>query len=141
MNLTFYLKLYLLTVPVFFAIDMVWLGWIAVAFYQQQIGHLLAESVNWGAALAFYLLYIAGILLCAVIPGLRRASARHTLGLAATFGFFTYLTYDLTNMATLPDWPLALVLIDTLWGVTLCTLVAGLSYLIGKRLTRTVPKA
>jgi len=136
MRMGFHIKLYLLTVPVFFAVDMVWLGWIAVDFYQQQIGHLLAAEVNWAAALAFYFLYILGILIFAVVPGLKRRSLMHTLTMAPAFGFFTYATYELTNMATLPDWPLKLVLIDTLWGMTLCTAVASLSFGIGRWLRR-----
>ncbi|MBK5967393.1 MULTISPECIES: DUF2177 family protein [Thiorhodovibrio] len=136
MSPVFLIKLYLLTVPVFFAVDMVWLGWLAADFYQQQIGHLLSEQVNWAAALAFYLLYIVGILMFAVVPGLRRQSLVHTLAMAPAFGLFTYATYELTNMATLPDWPLNLVLIDTLWGMALCTMVASLSYLLGRWLQR-----
>lgn len=136
MQLGLLVRLYLLTVPVFFAVDMVWLGWVAADFYQQQIGHLLAAEVNWAAALAFYLLYILGILIFAVVPGLKRRSLAHTLTMAPAFGFFTYATYELTNMATLPDWPLKLVLVDTLWGVVLCTSVASLSFGIGRWLQR-----
>ncbi|WPL19838.1 putative membrane protein [Thiorhodovibrio winogradskyi] len=136
MKSSFYLKLYLLTVPVFFAVDMLWLGWIAVDYYQQQIGHLLARQINWAAALAFYFTYIAGILLFAVLPGLKRRSLVHAATMASAFGFFTYITYELTNMATLPKWPLELVMVDTLWGMALCTSVASLSYLIGRWLQR-----
>ncbi|EIC22503.1 DUF2177 family protein [Thiorhodovibrio frisius] len=136
MTVRYYIKLYLLTVPVFFALDMFWLGWLAVDFYQEQIGHLLAGQVNWLAALAFYCIYIAGILIFAVLPGLKRQSLVHAATVAPAFGFFTYSTYELTNMATLPDWPLTLVLVDTLWGMLLCTSVASLSYLIGRWLLR-----
>lgn len=132
MHFAFYAKLYLLTVPVFFALDMLWLGWIAADYYQEQIGQLLSEQINWTAALAFYFIYIAGILIFAVLPGLNRRSLVHTAIMAPAFGFFTYITYELTNMATLPDWPLELVLADTLWGMTLCASVGCLSYLIGR---------
>lgn len=135
----FFIKLYLLTVPIFFLIDMLWLGWIAADVYQEHIGHLLATEVNWAAALAFYLTYIVGILIFAVIPGLNKGSVAHTLTMAAAFGFFTYLTYELTNMATLPDWPFRLVVIDTLWGVILCATVASASHLIGRRLQSEPP--
>lgn len=131
----FYLKLYLLTLPVFFLIDMLWLGIVARPVYQDNLGHLLAERVDWVAAIIFYLIYIAGILIFAVAPGLAADSLRKTLLLAAGFGFFTYATYELTNRATLPNWPLKIVVIDILWGVVLCTLVAMAAYFIGQWLT------
>lgn len=134
MSVRFYLQLYLLTVPLFFAIDMLWLGVVASEFYRQRLGHLLADEVNWAAALTFYLIYIAGILIFAVVPGLRDGALAQTALRAALFGFFTYSTYELTNLATLPDWPLSVVLVDTLWGVLLCTLVATGSYAIGRSL-------
>lgn len=135
----FYIKLYLLTVPVFFLVDLLWLGVVARTYYQDQIGHLLADHVDWTAAISFYLVYILGILLFAVIPGLAAQSLRKTGVAAAGFGFFTYMTYELTNRATLPDWPWEIVLVDTFWGVTLCTIVASAAHLIARRLTRGRP--
>lgn len=110
---------YFLTAAVFFAIDLLWLGLVARDVYARFLGHLLAEEVNWLAALIFYLLFIAGIFIFAIIPGLTRESAVHALVLGALFGFFTYATYDLTNLATLKDWPLGIVFIDIAWGVVL----------------------
>ncbi|RME32920.1 MAG: DUF2177 family protein [Deltaproteobacteria bacterium] len=131
MNL-FDIKLYLLTVPVFFAIDLLWLGVIARNLYQKNLAHLLSPEVNWPAAFCFYLVYIAGILIFAVRPALSAGSLSHALVWGALFGFFTYATYDLTNLATLRDWPLKVVFIDILWGTVLCTLVASASYGIGR---------
>lgn len=123
-----YLKLYLLTVPVFFAVDLLWLGVVAKNLYQKELSHLLGSSVNWSAAALFYLIYIVGIILFAVRPALVDQSLpRAALG-GALFGFFTYATYDLTNLATLRDWPLKVVVVDIAWGVLLCTLVASASY-------------
>ncbi len=130
----FYLKLYLLSVPLFFLLDMLWLGVIARDFYRNHLGHLLADRVDWPAAIIFYLLYIAGILLFAVAPGLAAESLRKTAFLGAAFGFFTYATYELTNRATLPNWPMKIVLVDTLWGMVLCTTVAVGAHLIAKQL-------
>ncbi|AGA89766.1 putative membrane protein [Thioflavicoccus mobilis 8321] len=132
MNMLFYAKLYLLTVPVFFAIDMLWLGLIAKDFYQTNLGYILSPNVNWIAAVAFYLIFIAGILYFAVVPALGEASLGRVLLNGALFGFFTYMTYELTNMATLPDWPLKVVIVDTLWGAVLSASVAIASYLIGR---------
>ena len=130
----FWIKLYLATIPVFFAIDMIWLGYLARDFYQSSLRHLLSPEVNWPAAFIFYFMYIAGILLFAVRPGLEAQSLGKACLWGALFGFFTYATYDLTNLATLQNWPLKVVVVDILWGTTLCTLVAGGSYLIGLRL-------
>lgn len=136
MNAVFYVKLYLLTVPVFFAIDMLWLGLVARRFYGENIGHLMAPSVNWPAALTFYLLFIVGIILFAVVPALRSGSLRTALAWGALFGFFTYATYDLTNLATLRDWPLKVAMADIAWGVVLCSTVAAVSTLLGRWLAR-----
>ncbi|WP_338035808.1 DUF2177 family protein [Halochromatium roseum] len=130
----FYINLYLLTVPLFFLLDMLWLGVVARDFYHGNLSHLLADQVDWVAAIIFYLIYIAGILLFAVLPGLAADSVRKTAVAAAGFGFFTYATYEFTNRATLPDWPIKIVLVDILWGITLCTLVGIAAHFIGKKL-------
>lgn len=132
MNIPFYLKLYALTVPVFFIIDLVWLGVVAKGFYQKNLKYILSPDVNWTAAIVFYLMYIAGILIFAVLPGVAKDSVRHAALWGALFGFFTYATYDLTNLALLKDWPLNIVVVDILWGVVLCTVVATLSFYIAK---------
>lgn len=119
--------LYLLTVPVFFAIDMLWLGLVAKDFYRNQIGFLMGE-VNWVAAIIFYLLYIVGILVFAVLPGIESGSWVKVLVLGAFFGFIAYATYDLTNLAVLKDWPLTVTIIDIVWGGVLTGAVAISSY-------------
>jgi len=132
MNISFYLKLYALTVPVFFIIDLIWLGVVARGFYQKNLKFILSPNVNWTAAIIFYLMYIAGILIFAVVPGVAKDSLRHAALWGALFGFFTYATYDLTNLALLKDWPLNIVIVDIIWGMVLCTIVATLSFYIAK---------
>jgi uncharacterized membrane protein len=132
MTISFYLKLYLLTVPVFFVIDLLWLGVVAKGFYRKNLGYILSPNVNWTAAIVFYLIYIVGILLFAVLPGIAKDSLRHAAVWGALFGFFTYTTYELTNLALLKDWPMNIVFVDILWGVILCSLVATVSFYIGK---------
>lgn len=122
---------YLLTVPVFFAIDILWLGFIGKPVYNKFIGHLLKENVNWGSAIIFYLLFILGILIFAVYPALQQQSLKYAALYGALFGFFTYMTYELTNHAVLKDWPLGIVPIDIIWGTVLSCLVAIGSYYIG----------
>jgi uncharacterized membrane protein len=131
----YYLKLYLLTVPVFFAIDLVWLGLVARNFYQNNLSHLLSPAVNWPAAMSFYLMYIAGIILFAVRPALDEQSLAKAVIWGGLFGFFTYATYDLTNLATLRDWPIKVVVVDIAWGTLLCALVASGSFQIGRWLS------
>lgn len=125
-----YLYLYLATIPAFFIIDMIWLGFVANKFYQSQLGHLLGP-VNWPAAIIFYLIYIVGIIIFAVMPGLEANSWQKALIYGALFGFFCYATYDFTNLATLKDWPLAVVIVDVIWGAVLTGSVATASYFIG----------
>jgi uncharacterized membrane protein len=132
MSIPFYLKLYALTVPVFFVIDILWLGVVAKGFYRKKLGFILSDNVNWAAAAIFYMIYIAGILFFSVRPALANNSWREAALLGALFGFFTYATYDLTNMATIKDWPMAIVLIDILWGVCLCFLVSTASFFMAR---------
>ena len=124
--------LYLLTIPVFFGIDMIWLGFVARGFYRNNLGHLLRPDVNWTAAVIFYLLYILGILLFAVMPALEKNSLRQAVILGGLFGFFAYATYDLTNLATLKDWPVIVVWVDIAWGVVLTASVSAASFFIGR---------
>lgn len=130
-----YFKLYLVSLAAFLAIDMLWLGLVARSFYQQYLGFLMAPSVNWFAAVIFYLLFILGILFFVVIPGLESNSLKATLLRAALFGLITYATYDLTNLATLKDWPALLSIVDMFWGTVLSVLVSYISFMAGKRLT------
>jgi uncharacterized membrane protein len=129
-----YLKLYLVSLAAFFAIDMLWLGLVARSFYQHHLGFLMAPSPNWLAAIIFYLLFVAGLMVFVVLPGLRANSLKTTLLLAALFGLITYATYDLTNLATLKDWPALLSMVDMLWGTVLNILVSYISFVTGKRL-------
>lgn len=130
MTLIQYVYLYLATVPAFFLIDMLWLGIVAKGFYQSQLAHLMGP-INWPAAVIFYLVYIVGIIFFAVAPALDAQSLQKALLMGALFGFFTYATYDLTNLATLKDWPLTVVIVDIVWGIVLSASVAAASYTIG----------
>lgn len=123
---------YLLTAVVFFAIDMLWLGLIAKGLYNKYLGSFLAEQVNWTAAIIFYLLFIVGIFVFAIMPAVEKDSLMKAVFLGALFGFFTYATYDLTNLATLKDWPIKIVLIDIVWGAVLTASVSTSGFVIIK---------
>jgi uncharacterized membrane protein len=127
-----FLKLYGLTALVFFAMDLVWLGVVAAGFYQRHLGHLMRPDVLWAPALAFYLLYIAGLLVFAVLPGLSAGALPRTLALGAFFGLVAYATFDLTSMALLRDFPLVVVAVDLAWGTALTATVSAAGFGIGR---------
>lgn len=129
-----FLKLYLLALPIFVVIDMIWLLLISRNFYQKQIGTLMTENVNWLAAVLFYLLFIAALIFFVIIPGLESKSLLYTILSGAFFGLVTYATYDLTNLATLKDWPLLITIVDLFWGMTLGATVSALTYLAAVKL-------
>ena len=129
-----FLKLYLLTIPIFFVIDLLWLGVIAKGIYQKYLGDFLSDQVNWIAAIIFYLIFISGIIIFSVLPAIEKDSLLRAVMLGALFGFFTYATYDLTNLATLKGWPLPIVFIDIIWGMVLSGAVSTASFFIAKRL-------
>jgi uncharacterized membrane protein len=127
-------KLYGIGFLVFLGIDAVWLGLIAKQFYGKYLGHLLSPTPNFAAAGIFYLLFIVGILVFAVIPGLNQSSVSKAIILGALFGLITYATYDLTNLATLKDWPLLVTVVDLIWGTVLSASVAGITAAIAQKI-------
>ena len=129
--------LYLITLAVFFLIDMVWLGVVAKDFYRRHLGTMLSPKVNWGAAILFYLLFIAGLLTFVIRPALVQGAVLPALLLGALFGLISYATYDLSNLATLRDWPLIVTVVDLVWGATLGGLVSLISTLLGRWLLRS----
>jgi uncharacterized membrane protein len=133
--LAYYVKLYFATLVAFFLIDMVWLGLVARTFYRKQLGFLLAPATNWIAALIFYLLFILGILVFVVVPGLQDHSLKTTLLRAALFGLVTYATYDLTNLATVKNWPLVITVVDLAWGTVLSMAVSYVGFFVGRFLS------
>ena len=124
------LLVFVLVSIVFFAIDMIWLGWLGRNLYQKYMGHLLSPNVNWTAAFIFYGLFICGILFFCVFPAVDKGSVLAALGYGAFFGLITYSTYDLTNLATLKDWPVQIVFIDIPWGAFLCASVSVAGFYI-----------
>jgi uncharacterized membrane protein len=132
MSLKQALILYGITLAIFFLIDMVWLGLVAKGFYRRQLGTFLSPQVRWGAAILFYLLFITGLLVFVVRPALLRDAPLEALLFGALFGLICYATYDLSNMATLKDWPLIVTVVDLVWGTALGGAVSFLSGVIGR---------
>ncbi len=129
-----FLKLYAIAFPVFFAIDMVWLGLVAKNFYAKQIGFLMKSNINWTAAIIFYLLFIVGLVLFVVSPALEKHSWMHAVLFGALFGLISYATYDLTNLATMKDWPLLITVVDLIWGSVLASSVSTVTYFIAVKI-------
>ena len=132
MNIISTLISYLLTFIVFLAVDMLWLGIVAKNLYQKYLGAFLTDRVNWTAAFIFYLIYVVGISIFAIYPAVNKGSAFNAVLMGALFGFFTYATYDLTNLATLKGWPLQIVFIDIIWGAVLSAIVSISGFYIVK---------
>lgn len=126
--------LYIIATITFFSIDLIWLGLIARKFYFEQLGNLAKSpnDINWFAAIIFYLIFILGILVFAVFPALNENSIQKAILLGALFGFIAYATYDLTNLATLKDWPIKLVAVDMLWGATLSASVSAITFYLSR---------
>jgi len=128
--------LYLMTLAVFFMIDMVWLGAVAKGFYRKHLGALMGPKVVWPAAILFYLLFIVGLLVFVVRPALTAGQPLQALAFGALFGLIAYATYDLTNLATMKDWPLVVTVVDLAWGACLGGLVSLVSAVLGRRLLK-----
>lgn len=132
--MTTFFKLYLIALPVFFLIDMLWLGVIARNFYREQIGFLMKTDVNWVAAVIFYLIFIGGLVVFVLAPAVEKRSWVNALLYGAFFGFVTYATYDLTNLAVTKGWPLLVTIVDLIWGAVLAALVSTISYFAALKL-------
>ena len=125
-----YILLYFLSLGAFLLIDLFWLGVAAKNFYRHQLSSLMLDRIKWPPALIFYAVYIIGLLVLVVHPALEKSSLAYAVFAGALLGLISYSTYDLSNLATLKNWPLKVVLADIVWGTILTSVVATISYLI-----------
>jgi uncharacterized membrane protein len=128
--MTKFILIWLICTVIFLIIDLAWLGIIAKPFYQRGIGHLMAENFRMGAAALFYAVYVIGIIYFAVWGAVDWKAAALN---GALFGFFCYATYDMTNYATLRDWPLSMAVIDITWGTVLTGFTAAAGFMVAKK--------
>ncbi|MGM0629211.1 MAG: DUF2177 family protein [Patescibacteria group bacterium] len=128
-----FIKLFLIAFVVFLIIDLIWLGVIARGVYAEEIGFLMKKDVNWQAALIFYVIFVAGLVLFVINPAVTSASFLNALIFGAVFGLVTYSTYDLTNLSVLKDWPLKITVIDIIWGTVLASSVSVVTYYIATK--------
>lgn len=126
-------QLFAITLPVFLAIDMVWLGFVAKGLYAKELGFLMKPDVNWTAAILFYLLFVCGLIVFVITPSLETNSIGKAIFLGALFGLVSYATYDLTNLATVANWPVLITVIDLFWGTILSASVSLISFLIARK--------
>ena len=134
MSWTEFFKLYAVALVTFLVIDLIWLGVVARSFYRDQLGHLLRPDVNWAAAMAFYVIFVAGIVVLVVWPAVEQQSLLRAVALGALLGLVTYAAYDLTNLATLKGFPITVAVVDLAWGAVLCATVSATTYVAATRL-------
>jgi len=122
-----YLIKFTITFVVFIAIDLIWLGIIAKPLYQHYLGDLLRTTPLWPAAILFYFLFIIGLIIFAIEPAILAKDIKKAFIMGGLFGFFTYMTYELTNWAVIKNWPGEIVAIDILWGIILSSSICGIT--------------
>jgi len=127
-----WLWLYLISFAAFLIIDAVWLTVMSGRFYKPQLGGLMREQPNLAVALLFYLVYVVGVIVLAVMPGLEAGSVLKSAAYGALLGFVAYGTYDFTNLSTIRDWPVAVTIVDLVWGTTLTAVMATIGYYTAK---------
>jgi uncharacterized membrane protein len=124
--------LYLISFAVFLAIDAVWLFTMSGRFYKAQLGDLMRDQPNLPIALLFYLFYVVGVLVLAVMPGVNADSVVKAAAYGALLGFVAYGTYDITNLSTIRDWPPIVTVVDLVWGSVLTATVATAGFYVAK---------
>lgn len=129
-----YVVAYIATAVIFLGLDALWLGVVARTAYRSWIGHLMAAEIDMMAAFWFYLAYVVGLVIFAVSPALRDGMWTTAVIYGALFGFFAYGTYEMSNFATLRDWPIRMVIVDLAWGTTLSAISAVSGYAITRYL-------
>ena len=130
-----YFGVYLSFLIALVAIDLVWLLGVAKNLYREQMGDLMASEPKLAAGLAFYLLYALGVCIFVILPALSKQSLIYALQYGALFGFFCYMTYDLTNLAVIRNFPTQLAFVDIAWGSLVTAVCSGLAYWAGNRLS------
>jgi uncharacterized membrane protein len=123
---------YVSTAVVFLGVDAIWLMLASQRLYRPLIGDMLLERFNLLPALLFYIVYISGIVIFAVSPAFNTGRWTTATLHGALLGFFAYATYDLTNQATLRNWPVTVTVADLCWGTTLTAFAATAGYLTAR---------
>ena len=107
---------YLAALAALAILDALWLGLVSREFYKARLGQLLLDQPLWSVAILFYLIHAAGITVFAVPPAVSAGTWIAAVLYGALFGLCVYAAYDITNLATLRGWPMAVSLVDLVWG-------------------------
>ncbi len=134
MTLAWFLRVYAASLLTLFAIDLVWLGVVARGFYRRHLGATLRPDVLWLPAVAFYLIYVAAVVILVVQPAAERASLGRAIAHGALFGLAAYSAYDLTSLALVKDFPPIVALVDLAWGTALTAAVSAAGYGVARAL-------
>ena len=129
-----YVVAYIATAVVFLGLDAIWLSKVALGMYRQELGGVLLDKPNLPIAGAFYLLYVAGIVILAIVPALADGGWLKALLMGAVLGLVAYGTYDITNLSTLKGYTVRIALTDLAWGTALTAVSATIGYLVVKAL-------
>jgi uncharacterized membrane protein len=124
---------YVSTAIVFLGIDALWLGKVATTYYRGWIGNMMLDQPNFVAAAVFYLVYVAGVVYFAVMPALNGGGWSQAAIAGAILGFIAYGTYDMTNLATLKNWPIIMTVVDMSWGTILTSFAAVMGFFITQK--------
>ncbi|MGI9414401.1 MAG: DUF2177 family protein [Hyphomicrobiales bacterium] len=129
-----YVVTYAAMATAFLVLDALWLGWIARDFYFSRLEGLVHDRPRLAPAAIFYALYIVGVIVFCIEPALKAGSWKLALVHGALFGFLAYATYDMTNLATLKNWPVSVALVDMAWGATITATVATVGFVVARQL-------
>ena len=121
---------YLAAAVTFFAFDFVWLFLAVNKIYRPLMGTLLRDSPNLPVAAAFYLVYVVGLVVFAVLPAANSGNWLMAVGLGALLGLVAYGTYDFTNLSTIRDWPVLVSVVDLCWGIFVSAAAALVGFLV-----------
>ena len=124
---------YLIAAAVFLVLDLLWLGFVAKGLYERFLGDLLADEPNVAAAVLFYAIFLAGLVYFVIAPAVEEGSLRSALLRGAAFGLVTYATWDLTSLAVIEGFPVAIVPIDIAWGAVLAASVSAVTFSVSRR--------
>ena len=128
-----YLAVYFAFLLSLVIIDLIWLLGLAKNLYRDDMGSLMASEPRLLVGLGFYLLYALGASIFVILPALSKQSWIYAAQYGALFGFFCYMTYDLTNLAVIRNFPAQLALIDIAWGSFVTAASSGIAYWVGNR--------
>ena len=127
-----YAKLFSVSLITFLILDAIWLGFVARNFYAKYLETYLTENVIWLSAIIFYLIFNVGLLLFVILPSIEKNSYSILILYSLLYGLVTYATYDLTNYATIKDWPLTLTIVDIIWGMFVAFASSSAAFLFHK---------